>query len=101
MTSFDADFLKAEWVDYYGFLESWVEAFDTRRVDRRNLMRKVKQREKKQEALKKAERKAKDEDYMRPDAKMAKKDLGSKRARALEDLSWIDVKVDINFNKEE
>ena len=38
---------------------------------------------------------------MKTDAQMAQRELRNKGAKALEDLSWIDVKVDIDFNKEE
>ena len=60
----------------------------------------LKTEEEKLQALQKAERKAKDEDYMRQDAEMAREELRDKRVGALEDLNWIDMKVNVDSKVE-
>ena len=51
------------------------------------------------EIWREVDRAEKNEDYMRPDAQHAKNLMGDKGARALEDLSWIDLKVEDDSNK--
>ena len=101
MGSFGFRLLKEEWEDYFDFLCRWTRIFRDRKDDRQILTRKMKTDEESLIALQNADRRAKDENYMGPDAKVAKDELGNKRAKALEDLAWIDVKVDINTHKEE
>ena len=100
MYHFDLNFLKREWEYYYMFLVSWLETFEMRWDGRRIFTRKLKTEEEKLEALQKAERRAKDEDYMRQDAEMAREELRDKRVGALEDLSWIDMKVNVDSKVE-
>ena len=92
--SLDLNHLKRDWKYYYGFLDSWLATFSMRWDGRRTFTRKLETDEEKLEALQKAERRAKDEDYMRADAGTAREEFEDKRVRALENLSWIDVKID-------
>ena len=82
-------------------MRQWIRAFRDRSEDRTDLTIEERSPEKIRLILLEADTMTKDEDYMRPDAQGAQTMLGGRGARALEDLSWIDVKVDVKSNKEE
>ena len=99
VTDFERDDLKEDWEPYFKFLRRWVRVFRDRIEDQKDLAIEEKSVEKKLIIWQEAERKSKSEDFMKPDAQMAKKELGSKGAKALEDLSWINVEVYVDYNK--
>ena len=99
MNAFRKGLVKEEWWSYHKFLHSWIRLFSQRNVDREDLVIDLIDDDERYEAWREADRVAKNEDYMRPDAQQAKDLMGGKGARALEDLSWIDLKVEDDSNK--
>ena len=96
---FQSGDLKEEWECYFKFLLRWMRAFRSRMDDRRDLAIDETAIEKKLILWKESDRAAKDEESMKPDAQMAQRELRNKGAKALEDLSWIEVKVDVEPNE--
>ena len=97
--SFTSSYFQAGWRKYYKFIRYWLREFSMRGTDRRDLVDAIVLIEKKREAWLAADRKERNEDYMKPDAEAARDLLTTdgliKGIEPLEDLTWIYVNVDV------
>ena len=94
MSRFSMSFLKTEWRPWLMFLFRWIRTYDKRLMDVMDSIRMLDTVEEQQKVRENLDEQSKDEDYMKSDAQLARDLCEDKEAEALQDLGWIDVKVD-------